>query len=447
MIQAIHLRSKLKALTWPIFIELLLWLLLGFMDTVMLSRLSDNSVAAAGLANQILMLLYMIFMVGSTGTVVVCSQYVGAKQQENFVHTVAAGLLFAVFLGIVLSLVMIFNSEAVLQFLRIQPLLLPDAKVYLALVGGTSITFALCITINAVLRSKGLSRYPMYVSCIINVCNILGNYLLIFGKWGFPELGIEGAALSTTFSRFIALLLLLTLLFRYCVQRRELLQAFYHFPLDKLKHILQIGIPSGAEMCSYALSQMLLTYFINRLGTDALAARTYIAGVVSFVYMFALALAQGTSVCVGQLIGQHKNQATYLMGRYALRLGILVSGIMSILTAFTAPFFMPFLTKNSEIVTLCMLLFLIDIPLELGRAVNILGGRILAAVGNPNYPLMINLIVVWLVATGGGYFLGMFLEFGLLGMWVAFACDECLRGFLLLRRWESRRWQDRGFIK
>ncbi len=446
MLDNIRLRKKLFYLTVPIFIETLLIMLLGFMDVIMLSQLSDSVVASVGIVNQIFITVSMVFMVGATGTSVLCSQYVGAGRQDNFTQSVGVALVFNAILGISVSLIFYFYSEKILSYMDIAPELMVNSSIYAKTVGSFLGFVCISMVIAAVLRSCNLTRYPMYVSLVINICNILGNYTLIFGKFGFPALGVEGAAISTACSRVVAFLLLSFVLMRYCL-KLPLFSSLSPFPWDKLKKMLFIGVPSAGEMVAYSLSQMVIVYFINQLGTEAVAARTYLINFIMFTFLFALSIGQGSSIIVGQLIGRNKNKAALYLGNFSMRVAIYVCVSLSCVLAIIAPFLLPFVTDNPRIITLCLTIFWIDIVLEVGRAINILGGRLLGAVGNPQYPFVLALIFMWGMATLGSYIFGVVLGFGLVGMWIAFLLDETIRAALIWRRWQSRKWENRGFIK
>lgn len=442
----IHLRRRLLYLTVPIFIEILLVMLLGFMDIIMLSQVSDNDVASVGIVNQILMTVTMIFMVGATGASVLCAQYIGAGQQENFTKSVGVALIFNAIIGLSASFIFYFYSREILTFMDINPKLMENSLTYATIVGLSLVFVSLSMAVSVALRSCNLTRYPMYVSLVINICNIMGNYVLIFGKFGFPALGVEGAAISTVCSRGVSLVLLVVLLMRYAL-KLPLFANMWPFPWDKLKKMLFIGLPSAGELLSYTISQMVIMYFINQLGTEAVAARTYLVNFIMFTFLFALSIGQGSSILVGQLIGKNKNKAALLLGGVSIRASIYVSVVLSSLLALCAPFILPIVTDNARIAAICLTIFWVDILLEIGRAVNITGGKLLGAVGNPQYPFVIGLIFMWSMATLGSYVFGVILGFGLLGMWIAFILDETIRGFLIWRRWQSRKWENRGFVK
>ncbi len=445
MSKVISIKKQLISLTFPIFIETLLVMLLGFMDILMLSKVSDNAVAAVGLANQILLLVNMVFMLGVLGATVVCSQYIGARNDHAFIQTTGVALVYNFLIGIFFGLIFIFFTPQIMLLLDVKSELAPKTGIYFEIVGGLSVLTCLNLTLSAILRSCNLAHYPMFVSIVVNITNIIGNYSLIFGKFGLPELGVQGAAISTVCSRLVACMLLFYALKKQKI-RTSIFKALFPFPLDKLQQIFKIGMPAAGEMVSYTLSQTLIVYFVNKLGNEVLAARTYLVNTIMFIFLFALALGQGSAIMVGQLIGRKKQEAALKIGRLSLKIAITVSFTLSFILALIAPWLMPLMTENQTIISLCLSILWIDILLEIGRAINILGGRMLGAAGNPEYPFIVGVIFMWSIATLGSYIFGIWLGYGLIGMWVCFLLDECIRGIFIWKHWSSKKWANRKLI-
>ena len=179
---------------------------------------------------------------------------------------------------------------------------------------------------------------------------------------------------------------------------------------------------------SYSFSQVVLTYFINMLGNEALATRTYVVNIVMFVYLFAIAMAQGGAICIGHLVGERKIHAAYLLGKYVMRISILVSLVLSCIWALMGHTLFSWLTDNPEIIRLGTIILFIDVILEVGRAINIYATNALRATGDVNYPFYVGFVVQWSVAVGCGFLFGIHWGWGLVGMWCAFVLDENLRG-------------------
>lgn len=430
----------------PIFIETLLIMMLGAVDTIMLSQYSDESVAAVGVVNQIVMLAFLIFEVINIGTSVLCSQYLGAKMQKNMVQVVGVALLFNLVVGLLISAILHYGATTLLGWMGLRPELLKYGIGYMQIVGAFAFFQAISFTISASLRSANKAIYPMLVTVLVNIMNIIGNYSLIFGKWGMPALGAEGAAISTSVARGVSMVVLFVILFRKHIPRFPL-NYFRPFPWVELKNLLKVGLPSAGENMSYSFSQVVITYFINILGNNALATRTYTVNIVMFVYLFAIAMAQGGAISIGHLVGQKKIRAAYLLGKYVMRLSILVSLVLSCVWAASGHFIFSMLTDNQEIIKMGVTIMIVDIIVEIGRAVNIYATNALRSAGDVNFPFYVGVAVQWTVSVGFSYLLGIYWGWGLVGMWCAFLLDENIRALLFVKRWNSMRWAKKGFIK
>ncbi len=440
------LKKQLRVLTVPVFIEIALVMMLGAVDTVMLSRYSDNSVAAVGLDNQLISLVFLVYQFFSMGAAILCAQYFGAGLRQRLVQVVGMALVVNLLVGLSVSALLFFFAEGLLHLMGLRPELMGDGLIYLRLVGAFSFFQALSLTFSASLRSADKVIFPMIVTGIVNVTNMLGNYALIFGHWGFPRMGVEGAALATVVSRGISMVLLATIHFRVHI-RRFPLRYFRPMPWQELRNLLHIGIPAMSENISYSLSQVVITYFINQISNEALAARTYCVNMIMFVYLFCVSSTQGGEILVGHLVGQRRHQAAYVLGNYFFRLSLIITLAGSALLALTGKSILTMFTDNEEIIRMGCWVLVIDLFLEVGRASNIFAVGTLRATGDAIYPVVIGIIYQWSIAVGLGYVLGIPLGYGLLGMWVAFALDENVRGVILMRRWRSKKWTDKGFVK
>lgn len=441
-----NIRKGLGKLVVPIFIETLLIMMLGAIDTIMLSQYSDNSVAAVGVVNQLVMFAFLIFEVINIGTSVLCSQYLGARLEKKMVQVVGVSLLLNLVFGLLVSAILHFGTEPLLHIMGLRPSLMGDGVNYMRIVGAFAFFQAMSLTISASLRSVNKAIYPMMVTVLVNIMNIIGNYTLIFGKFGFPEMGVEGAAISTAFARGVSMLILFVILFKKHIKTFPL-SYFKPFPFIELRNLLKIGLPSAGENMSYSFSQVVLTYFINMLGNEALATRTYVVNIVMFVYLFAIAMAQGGAITIGHLVGQKKIRAAYLLGKYVMRWSIFVSLSLSCLWALGGPWIFDMLTDNETIVQLGIHILFVDIILEVGRAVNIYATNALRSAGDVNYPFYVGVVVQWSVAVGLGYLLGIHWAWGLIGMWCAFLLDENIRAVIFIHRWNSMKWAKKAFVE
>lgn len=439
------LKERLKRLAVPIFIETLLVMMLGGVDTFMLSRYSDNSVAAVGMVNQLINLAFLVFQVIALGTSVLCSQYLGAKQNKKVTQVVGISLCVNFLIGLVVSAVLYFYSRSILQLMGLRSELLSDGIGYMRIVGSFAFFQAISMTLSAILRSGNKAKYPMLVTLVVNIFNIIGNYALIFGELGMPRLGVEGAAISTSLCRCISVILLFIILFKKFIPRLPL-KYFKPFPFVELKNLFKIGVPSAAEQISYSLSQVVIIYFINFISSEALTARTYCVNLIMFSYLLTIAIGQGGAIVIGHLIGEKKVKAAFVFGKYGIKMVVCCSVLASSLLAIVGPYIFPLLTSNPEIIQMGIIVLWIDVVLEIGRALNIFLVNSLRSTGDIYYPSIVGIIVMWGVSVGFSYLFGIIFGLGLVGMWCAFLLDENIRGIIFVKRWYGKKWVRKGFL-
>lgn len=445
----ISLRRDIRSLTLPIFIEMLLVALMGATDTFMLSQYADEAVAAVGVANQIITFAFLIFQIINLGTTVLCSQYLGAGNRFKMEQVTAMALLLNILSGAVISVILSVGAPLLLGWMGLKPDLMQYGLPYMQIAGAFAFFQALHLTVSASLRADHKAIYPMLVVVLVNVVNIVGNYGLIFGHFGLPAMGVEGAAIATNISRGVAAFTLFIILFTRHISPSRLLAAF-KAPFRELTHemhnLMRIGLPSAGENMSYNAQQLVLTYFMNLLGNEALTTRTYVVNTVMFAYIFCICIAQGAGIVIGHQAGDHRYRACYKLGWYALKLAVIVTVALSILFACFGRQIFSLITDNPEIVSLGCIILVIDIVVEIGKATNIYYTNVLRSVGDVNFPFYVGITIQWLVGVLFGWLFGIAFGWGIIGMWWALFLDEGIRGSIFVWRWKSKRWMQRSFV-
>lgn len=437
---------SLFALTWPIFIEILLYMLMGNADTFMLSQYSDHSVAAVGVSNQILSLIIVMFGFVAVGTGIVIAQYIGANNHKNANEVAYTAITVNLMFGVVLSLLLSFFGKYILKAMDLPDELMDEAISYLKIVGGFSFVQAVLMTIGNIIRSYGYTKDAMYVTIGMNILNIIGNYLFIFGPYGFPILGVDGVAISTTVSKTIGLIVIF-FIFKMRVKAAVPISKAFRINKKHVKDLLSIGLPSAGEQLSYNTSQMVITFFIALLGTEAITTKIYTQNLMMFVLLAAVSIGQGNQILIGRYVGAGENNIAYKQSLKSLKIAMLISFSMATIIYFLSPYLLTIFTKNQTIVQNGSSLLLLTIILEPGRAFNLVLINALRATGDARFPVYIGILSMWGVGIPIAYFLGITLQFGLIGVWISFIVDEWLRGILMYMRWRSRVWERMVFVQ
>lgn len=437
---------SLLALTWPIFIEIFLHMLMGNADTLMLSQYSDNAVAAVGVSNQILAVVIVMFGFVATGSAILVAQNLGAEQEKEAGAIAVTSLSINLWFSIVLSFLLFLFSENILALMDLPAELMGEAQLYMNVVGGLIFIQALIMTTGAILRSYGFTKDTMYVTIGMNIINVIANYFVIFGPFGFPVFGVEGVAFATAGSRLIGFIVLLGLLFK----RSEGLlpkASFFKYRKIHVKNLLSIGIPSAGEHLSYNTSQMAITYFIAQMGTVAITTKVYTQNIMMFIFLFSIAIGQGTQILIGHYIGAKETERAYHRCLKSLKLAIAISLAVAVVVYSSSNVLLGIFTDNATIIAQGSMLLLLTVVLEPGRAFNLVVINSLRAAGDVRFPVYIGILSMWGIAVTLAWFLGLYLGLGLVGVWIAFTVDEWLRGILMLYRWRSRVWVSKAFVK
>ncbi|MFJ2973326.1 MATE family efflux transporter [Kluyvera sp. NPDC087067] len=438
-------RLGLYTLAWPIFVEQLLRLMLGYVSVFMLGHYSDEAVAATGVANQILAISVIFYGFLTVGVQIVVSQLIGAKRFKRVERVITNGLVVAFLIGVIMSLIFVVFGDSFLRMLGLSHELVAVGSPFIRIIGGISVVIALYSSILPILRTHGYVRQAMLVPITVSVVNVVLNYLFLYGKLSFLGLGVTGVGIAVGIANVIGMLMSAWMLKKYIgyVFRWQKLQQCSR---KMLGAILRYGLPSAGENLSYAGSQLVVTAIIAFLGTEALTTKVYASTISQFVALFAMSIGQASQIIIGRAVGAREIDAAYRQGVKSWRLGMLVALSISVLIYLFAVPIMQLFTGNQEIIALTKRLFLFSILLELGRATNIIVISSLNATGDVRFPFICGVIVMWIVSLPFSYLLGVSAGLGLVGVWLAYIIDEGLRAVLMFRRWRSRVWTTKSMF-
>ena len=438
-------KQDILSLSWPIFVELLLQMLVGNADQIMVGWRDPNGVGAIGNANQITNLLLLVFSVVCTAAMILVSQYLGAGDTKRVGRTCTAALLMNLIFGLAVSLLLILGCGPIFRLMGVHELIFAETCLYMRIIGAGMVFQAIYLTFTAFFRSSQMMRETMAVSIFMNCLNIGGNYILINGLGPLPALGVAGAAISSGLSR-LAGVVVIACMFQRRFRGTLSLRHLRPFPKAEMRQLLGIGLPTGSESLSYNSSQICIQAICNRFAAYVVNTRVYAMIFANVTYMFGSALSQACQVVVARLMGAREMGDTHRQVMSTLKGAVLVSGGISILLCLAARPVYSIFTKDPQILALAGTIMLIEIPLELGRAVNMVMCRALQACGDIRFPTVICVIDAWLMGVGGSFFLGIVLGWGLAGLWTAMAADECIRAVLFLIRWQSGVWQQKRLL-
>ncbi|MCR5832202.1 MAG: MATE family efflux transporter [Lachnospiraceae bacterium] len=437
--------TPLMILAGPMFLELLLNTMLQNVDTVMLSHYNEYAVGAVGNANIIMFMMLILFNIIATATSVVVAQYLGAKMYDrmNMIYTlsIVVNLVF----GIILSATFCAANPFIMNALHVSPEMRPFSMTYIYIVGGGGFLVAVSNVLLQILRCNGYTKIGMWVSFGINIINIIGNYLFLYGPWKALNLGVAGVAISTVAARFLAVIALIA--FFYVTKTGKISLGYLNpFPFKLLSKMIKIGLPSAGENLTYNLYQTTLLSFVNTMGNDAVNARAYCNTLISFAMIFSNASAMSTQIITGHLVGAGKNDEAYKRVFRTLRTSMPITIVLACANAALCSFTLHIFTDNPNIIALGQKIMIADIFVEMGRCLNMTFVSSLKAAGAYVFPLVAGILSNWGLGLTTGYAVGVVLGFGVAGIFMGTATDECIRGLIVMYYWYRKKWLGKSVI-
>ncbi|MBQ7359427.1 MAG: MATE family efflux transporter [Lachnospiraceae bacterium] len=441
----INEKTSMFLLAGPIFAEMLLNILLSNVDTLMLSNYSQNAVGAVGNANQMMVLFILLFNIIAGATGVVVAQYLGAKRTDNMNQIYSLSVIFNLVLGILISMLVLFGAEAFMNILKVDASQVGDAVKYMKIVGGFLFLQAGYNVMVQILRCHGYTRIGMYISLTVNLVNIVGNWLFLYGPLEFLHMGVAGVALSTVVARLIALVASLVIFFKLKIGKISL-KELNPFPMDILSKMLRIGVPSAGENMAYSFYQLILLSFINPMGAIAANAKVYATTLMSFSVVFSNSMAQATQIVTGHLVGAGREEAADKRVMKTLWTSLPVAVVIAMVNCLICPFTLKLFNCDVETMELVRQVLMVGIVMEIGRTMNLVLIGSMKAAGDVLFPVFVGMAIMWGVGIPVGYTCGNLLSLGVAGVFMGTTADECTRGLIALFRWKRGKWRGKTVV-
>ena len=436
---------SMKKLVVPIFLDMFLHFITLIINTYMVTKVSVHLVGAMGAGNQVMDLFMTIFNFLSMGCSVVVAQALGAKQNELASNVIHASITSNTVFGIFSAIIIYVFGYNILNLLNVPKELINESFSYLHILGFALLFDGIGMVLAAVLRVYNFATGVMLTSVLMNVITIFGNAIALFGWFNLPNLGLQGVALSTLVGRLIGVFVLLYMLTRVA-KVQIYLKKLLVVPFGILKKILSVGLPSAGENLLWMAQYMVAFGFIASMGEATLSVQTIYFQITLLILLCGASISVANEVIVGHLVGASEFNEAYTRTFKALWLGIFIT-LVVVLIAYALKYkIMDALNLYESLRKIMLPLFTLSIVLEAGRTFNIVIVNALRASGDAKFPLITGLIFMWGLSLPLGYFLGIHLGWGIVGVWIGFCADEWLRGLANTWRWRSKKWQEKRLV-
>ncbi len=438
--EKLYSNTDLRKLILPLVMEQLLAVLVGMLDTVMISGEGEAAVSGVSLVDNINILVINIFAALATGGAVVAGHALGQKKPEQAGKAAWQMVLFMIYSSSITMVLLLVAHKTILRvtFGKVDDAVMGSATVYLLITALSICPLAIYNACAALFRAMGNSKTTMLISLLMNLINFVGNAILIFGV----GLGVAGAAIATTVSRTVAAILI----FRLMLDEKRVIhfknRMTWKLEEDLVKKILFIGIPNGLENSLFQLGKLLLLSLVSTFGTSSIAANAVCGTLTNFNILpgmaIGMALLSVSSVCIGAgEIGQTRYYTRKMMG-----LSWMAMSAMSIIMMVGAPLFLKIyhLTPETEKLAIevirfhavmCMISWVPSFSLP----------NTLRAAGDVIWTMVIAIVSMWTFRIITAYIFSYVFHLGLMGIWIAMTIDWTFRGICYLLRYRGHKWE------
>lgn len=436
----LYSNKDLRKLILPLVMEQLLAILVGLADTVMIAGEGEAAMSGVSLVDTVNILIINIFAALATGGAVVAGHCLGQKDNESAKRSAWQLVLFCIVTALVVTVLFIGFHKPLLRLMfgQVEAAVMESAQTYLVLTASSICPLAVYNACAALFRAMGDSKTTMWISVLMNGLNVVGNAILIYGV----KIGVAGAAISTSFSRFVAMVIIVILMFQTKRTINLKGQVTWRMNGNLVKKILHIGVPNGLENSLFQLGKILLLSLVTTFGTNAIAANSICNALACFNILpgtaINYALLSVAAVCVGA--GEYKQ------ARYYTRKLMLIANVA--LAAFSLFFFVfaPQLvgiyqaseatTKMAvEVIrwhaTLAIFFWIPSFTLP----------NTLRAAGDVIWTMVIAIVSMWTFRIGTAYIFSYYFDMGLFGVWIAMTIDWIFRAICYVIRYKGTKWE------
>ncbi|NLP34210.1 MAG: MATE family efflux transporter [Clostridiales bacterium] len=433
-------KKDLIKLIIPLIIEQMLAVTVGMADSMMVARVGEAAVSGVSLVDSINVLLIGLFSALATGGAVVTSQFLGRKDSKNACNSAEQLLASSFALSlVVMGITLIFRGQILsLLFGHVETDVMTNALIYMF---WSALSFPFLAIYNAcaaLFRSMGNSKVSMIVSLMMNLINVVGNAILIFGY----GIGVAGAAIATLASRVFAAIIMYILLRNKenVVHLNPLLAFRVNFPM--IKRILQIGVPNGLENSVFQVGKILVQGIIAGLGTSAITANAIAGNIGGLGVLPGNAMSLALITVIGQCVGAADYDGVKYYTRKLMKVTYLIMIGLNIALIFLIPLIVKLynLTDQTaeiaqQLMTYHAFLAMVIWPTSFSLP------NVLRAANDVKFTMWVSMISMWVWRIGFSVILVHVFHIGVLGVWIAMTIDWLFRSICFVVRFKQEKYR------
>ncbi|HWQ73869.1 MAG TPA: MATE family efflux transporter [Syntrophomonas sp.] len=438
------LRSSIIRTALPAMLEMCLYMLIGIVDVAVVGHLGAAPLAAVSLGSEIFFAVLLTLASLGIGSAVLSAQAKGAGNVEEAERIAGQTVLLGIIMGILAGIAGYHWADNIVGIFRVEPEVHALAVTYIRITFSVVPLAILNFMISNLYRGWGRTEIPMYVAIAVNIINCVGCYVLVYGKFGLPALGVAGSAIATALANVAGCLAITTILIRGGGGLKLRWSAVSRLRRQVLNRIFSLGLPSFAEQFFNYMSTLTSVYLIVITGTVSYAAHQVGVIVESISFMPGFGIAIAATSLVGQSIGARDKTRLLQSTRGSIEFGLLFMGCFTLLFALFPFQIAGLFTQDPAIVAIAGTLLRIASMEQLTMALSMVLGGVLKGSGNTRTPMLIAVLATWLYRIPLLYLVVVVLGKPVQYAWLVFVSDWLLRSiaFFIAYRRQQRHWRN-----
>lgn len=433
--------KRLFLITLPIVIQNLIASSLNMLDTMMIGQVGEVELASVGIANQYYFLFNLIIMGISAGCGVFIAQLWGKKDEKNIKRTLGVGLIGGVLATLVFGLIGLLIPEKIMAIFNIDPNVIEIGSEYLVIVVMSYLFTSITFNYAAALRSVGNTVLPMWASFIGLLTNGFLNYVLIFGKFGAPVLGVKGAALATVTARIFECTIILIGVYSKNNVLRAKLSEFVGISKDVFKGLYKVTLPIILNEACWGLGNVTYAAIYGRIGTGASASIQICTTIMNLFMIITFGLANASVVIIGNEIGANREEEGKIYAKRISKLAIIVSIILAGILALSSSSILSMFNVSESVKRDSLYILYIYSAILIIRvynAVMIVG--VLRGGGDATYGSLVQGITLWCIGIPLAFIGAFVIKLPVYLVVLMTFAEEAIKVVIMLKRFKSGKW-------
>lgn len=433
--------NNILKIALPVTVQSLLQALLNLIDGIMIGNLGSASIAGVGLGGKFISLFTVTMAAVVTVAGIMIAQYKGNQNNNGISNSFYCNLYFTLLIAGLFMVVSLVFPKQIMSLYTGDKVTINLAAIYLMIMTAGFIPQSVTLMLSALLRNMECARLPLAASFVSVITNTFLNYCFIFGAGVFPAMGVAGAALASSISRIIELIIVLALYFK--VKNKKNIELTFQIKVERTFVVKIWTILAPILLCEFlwSLGENFYAMIYGHIGTEACAAMALTYPIQTIVFGILSGLSASAGIVVGKSLGEGSNEKAYMEAKEFIKITIIAAICISVIIMFLAGYYVRLFNVIADTRNIAVSILYAYSLVFCAKVTNmVLGGGILRSGGQTKYIMVIDIVGTWLIGVPLGFITAYILKLPIYYVYFILSLEEYVRLILEIRLFKSKRW-------